>query len=169
MRSHPSRSLVRGRTLGLIGAWLAAGALFASPALADPKGEKKARDLIQEAMTTDYLEMNFVGAVIKLRRAIKICDKEGCTTAVHASGYRYLGTVLAAGIQRQEPAVVAFVSMLDLDPELGLDENFRTPEVEKAYDAAKERHDHEASQGSDDGSEPSDPPPDEGSRKKKKG
>src|SRR5215510_3918712 len=83
---HPrSRGLVFVRSLLML-------ALFgAAPALAAAPKDDKADSLDQDAIDNDYLAMKFPDADRKLRQAIAICGRTGCSPNVIARLHRDLG------------------------------------------------------------------------------
>ncbi len=104
-----------------------------------PRGPKDAAvtKLADDAMNVDYLGMKFGEAEKKLRRGLTTCGANGCSPQVKAKLERCLGVVLVAGLNKPDEGRAAFVEALKLDPGGVIDKDFSTPEIEKAWQAAK--------------------------------
>jgi hypothetical protein len=121
--------------------WLAiltfVGILFL-PRLANsgPK-DAAAIKLAEDAINNDYLATNFAEAEKKLRAGIKMCGGNACTPQTVARLHRDLGVVLVAGMSRAEDGRKEFAEALKVDPNIALEKDLVTPEVEAAFQAAK--------------------------------
>jgi len=124
-----SRTFVLGRGI------LLSLALAAPYAAAEPKDDS-ARALHKEAMDGDYLGTQFKAAEQKLQKALKTCGKKGCSKLVLAELHRDLAIVYIAGLKKKDKGKKEMQAALEADPELQLNPDFTTPEVEKAFKAA---------------------------------
>jgi hypothetical protein len=114
---------------------LLALAVAAPPARAEPKDDA-ARALQKEAMDGDYLGTQFKAAEQKLQKALKTCGKKGCSKAVLAELHRDLAIVYIAGLKKKDKGKKEMQAAIKADPELKLNSDFTTPEVEKAFKAS---------------------------------
>jgi hypothetical protein len=114
------------------------GVVLFSPRIAfsAPK-DAAATKLADDAINNDYLATNFAEAEKKLRSALTMCGTSACTAQVRARLYRDLGVVLVAGMNRAEDGRKALVEALKADPNIALEKDLTTPEVEAAFQAAK--------------------------------
>jgi len=121
--------------------WLAllavVGVLF-SPSLAKaaPK-DAAALKLADDAINVDYLATNFAEAEKKLRAGLKMCGTSACSAQTVARLHRDLGVVLVAGMSRFEDGKKEFGEALKADPNIALEKDLVTPEVDQAFQAAK--------------------------------
>jgi hypothetical protein len=131
-RSLPARSLLV-RALG-------PPALLVSlvGATREETGDAGAERLMMQAMEGAYFATKFDAAETKLRRAVIICEKKGCSPAVHAKIYGYLGVVHGPGQNDYDTATADLTSMLLLDPKQPLDDQYANDELREALVAAKE-------------------------------
>jgi hypothetical protein len=106
------------------------------PAGAAPK-DAAALKMADDAINNDYLATNFADAEKKLRRANTLCGPSGCSPQTRARIFRDLGVVLVAGQNRPADGRNAFAEALKLDPNITLEKDLTTPEVEQAFQAAK--------------------------------
>jgi hypothetical protein len=121
--------------------WLAslafvAGVLSPSLALSAPK-DAAATKLADDAINNDYLATNFAAAEKKLKSAIALCGANACSAQTRARLHRDLGVVYVAGMSRADDGTKEFVEALKADPNVALEKDLTTPEVEKAFQAAK--------------------------------
>lgn len=124
---------MRIRPLALLGLpFLCVGLLLAEPAQAAPQDAAAIR-LADQAIQDDYLNTKFKRAETKLKKAIKLCGKDRCSSDVLARIYRDLGVVLIAGRKNGRRGRDAFARAVQTDPEIRLDPDLSTPEVEKAF------------------------------------
>lgn len=100
--------------------------------------DSAARKLQRDAMDNDYLAMSFEDAESKLEQAIRSCGARGCSPAVLASLYRDLGVIYIGGMNREADGRAAFVDALNTDPKIQLDEDLTTPEIQQAFDEARD-------------------------------
>jgi len=114
-----------------------AGFLFSPPnAVAAPK-DAAAMKLADEAINRDYLAANFAEAEKKLRQAITICGANGCIAHVLGRVHRDLGVVLIAGLNRLEEGKQELAEAIRADPDVVLEKDLTTPEIEQAFKALK--------------------------------
>jgi hypothetical protein len=115
-------------------------ALFAvaSSAFADAKTEGAAKALESKAMQEDYLATDFDKALEKLNQAASKCGADKCVAIVRAQIKRDIGVVQVAK-QSREAAVAAFTEALRADPNVVLDPDTRTKEVDAAWNEAKKQ------------------------------
>ena len=88
-------------------------------------------------MDNDYLAMDFAGAENKLKQAIKSCGSSGCSPSVLAELHRDLGVIYIGGLQQIADGEAAFADAVAADPNIQLDEDLTTPEIQEAFEAAK--------------------------------
>jgi hypothetical protein len=110
-------------------------AVFATSASAAPK-DAEARALAKEAMDGDYLSTSFEDAEQKLQSALKACGNSECSAGVLASLHRDLAIVYIAGLKKKDKGKKEMQAALTADPQLKLNPDFVTPDVEKAFVAA---------------------------------
>ncbi len=114
------------------------GAVFhALPANAAAPKDAAATKLADDAIQGDYLATNFAEAEKKLRKAVALCGASACSPRVRARIQRDLGVVLVAGLNRSEDGKAAFVEALKADPNIGLEKDLTTPDIDKVFQAAK--------------------------------
>ena len=105
-------------------AWVTPSRAAASP------GDAEARKLIVAAMEIDFLTGNFDAAEIKLNRAEAICRRKGaCSSSVFASIYGYFAIISWVDGQDQEGAINDLRSMLQINPQQKLDEQYAPKEM----------------------------------------
>lgn len=131
-----SRTGVLARILPLL--WIL-GALFLSPSAfaQDKKAEATAKALQKKAMGDDYLATDFAKAKEKLDKAIAACGTDKCNANLRALLKRDLGTVLIVGGADKAAGQAAFVEALAADGSIQLDPDFKTKELEVAWEKAK--------------------------------
>jgi chemotaxis protein histidine kinase CheA len=110
---------------------------WVSPSRAAPSpGDAEARKLITSAMEIDFLAENFDGAESKLNRADALCRRKPCSPSVFASIYGYFAIISWVAGQDQEGTVEDLRSMLQINPQQKLDEQYApkdmTPLLKKA-------------------------------------
>lgn len=115
---------------------LAAVVGSASVAHAAPR-DAAAQKLQRDAMDNDYLATSFTDAEGKLKQAIKTCGARGCSPSVLAEIHRDLGVVYIGGLGKAADGRAAFAAALKADPNVELDEDLTTPEMQEAFDEAK--------------------------------
>lgn len=108
------------------------------PALAQSK-DAEAQQLADEAIFTDYLQLDFKSAERKLNRAIRLCKrKNACSPTVQAQVYRDLAVIYITGLKRQKDGKKLLVQALELDPRIALDADLTTPELVRIFGEAKQ-------------------------------
>jgi hypothetical protein len=110
-------------------------ALAAPHAIAEPKDDA-ARALQKEAMDGHYLGTEFKAAEQKLQKALKTCGKKGCSQPLLAELHRDLAVVYIAGLKKKDKGKKEMQAAIKADPDLQLNPDFSTPDVEKVYKAA---------------------------------
>lgn len=105
---------------------------LAAAASAGPKDDE-AQDLRKEAMEGDYLGTRFKDAEQKLQKALKACGKQKCSDNVLAELHRDLAIVYIAGLKKKDKGKKEMKAALQADPNLALNADFTTPEVEKVF------------------------------------
>ena len=133
MDRRRSRSLV-----ALAVAALAALSVVSNEAEAAPK-DAAAQKLQSDAMNNDYLGTNFAGAEGKLQKALKACGDAGCSPAVVAKIQRDLGVVYIGGLNKPGDGKAAFAAAFKADPNVALDKDLTTPDIQKAWDEVKKK------------------------------
>jgi hypothetical protein len=114
---------------------LALALVCPSVALAAPK-DKAATKLATDAMQSDYVGTKFKKAEEKLKKALKQCGASACSDEVVGRLHRDLATVYIAGLKQAGKGKAEMKAAVAADPELQLDKDFTTPEVQKAFKAA---------------------------------
>jgi len=111
-------------------------ALFgAAPALAAAPKDETATNLNQDAIDNDYLAMKFPDADRKLRQAIAICGRTGCSPNVIAQLHRDLGIIYVV-TKRVDDAKAQFAQALQFDANTAIPKDLNTPEINAAFTAA---------------------------------
>jgi Tetratricopeptide repeat len=96
-----------------------------------------AAKLREAAIYQDYLATDFPAAEKKLSQALALCDKPAdCTAATRARLHCDLGSVYFAS-QKVDEARAQFSAALKEDPNVGIDPDLTTPEMQKEFAAAK--------------------------------
>jgi hypothetical protein len=131
----PSRSF-------LVGAGLVA-ALLAGPAHAATQ-DAAAQELADQAIFTDYLQLDFKSGEKKLKKAIQLCETGTCSPTVTAQVYRDLAVIYITGMKRSEAGHDLLVKALRLDSNLALDADLTTPELVRVFNSAKKEAAEEA-------------------------
>lgn len=131
-----TRRLLIALSFGLT---LAVGATASTPAFAQNKVEASAKALQKKAMEEDYLVTEFAKAQEKLEKAVAACGTDKCSPGVRALLQRDLGVVLIGGEIDRSKGVQAFAEALKLDPNVQLDPDLKTKELEAAFAEAKKK------------------------------
>jgi len=97
-----------------------------------------AQELADQAIFTDYLQLDFKSAEKKLKKAIQLCEKGTCSPNVTAQVHRDLAVIYITGMKRSEDGRQLLVKALHLDPNIALDADLTTPELIRVFAAAKE-------------------------------
>ena len=95
--------------------------------------DAEATQLADEALLSDYLAMNFDGAVSKLTKAIRLCGGDKCSGKTLARVHRDLGVVYIAGLGKAADGKAEFVAALTADPSVQLDADLATDEVKAVF------------------------------------
>lgn len=112
--------------------------LVARVTVAGGDNDAKATTLADQAVFEDYLNLNLDAAVSKLKTAIELCDTD-CSPPVKARIFRDLGVIRIAAQQNSNEGLEMFVKALRVDPNIELDEDLTTPDVEQAFDRARKQ------------------------------
>jgi hypothetical protein len=102
-------------------------------ARAEPRDEL-VRKLDQEAIESDYLATNFAEAGRKLRQAVAICGRTGCSPSLLAEVHRDLGIVYVAW-KKVDEAKLQFGQAFRFDNEVSIPKALTTPDVKAAFSA----------------------------------
>lgn len=111
--------------------------LSAGPARAASQ-DAEAQELADQAIFTDYLQLDFKAAESKLKRAIEVCEKGSCSRTVQAQVYRDLAVIYVTGLKRSDEGRELLVKALRLDSRVALDADLTTPELIRVFEAAQE-------------------------------
>jgi hypothetical protein len=96
-----------------------------------------AQELADQAIFTDYLQLDFKAAEKKLQKAISLCERGTCSPTVTAQVYRDLAVIYVTGMKRSREGHDLLVKALQLDSGLALDADLTTPELVRVFNAAK--------------------------------
>src|ERR1043165_2249098 len=64
--------------------------------------DAEAQELADQAIFTDYLQLDFKAGEAKLKQAIALCEKGSCSPTVHAQVYRDLAVIYITGMKRPD-------------------------------------------------------------------
>jgi hypothetical protein len=115
--------------------FLAAAALFFTPAVFAAPRDTAANQKIDEAINTLYLATEFDKAEALLKGVLEACE-DRCSPQVKAKAWMYVGIVRGSGKQDIPGAQEAFQQALALDPNVKLDDALATPAVRQAFSSA---------------------------------
>lgn len=101
------------------------------------KVETAAKAAQKKAMEEDYLVTDFAKARERLEKAIADCGTDKCSTELRATLQRDLGTVLVGGSVDADAGVAAFAEALKLNPQIALDADLQTKDLDAAFEKAK--------------------------------
>jgi hypothetical protein len=101
--------------------------------------DAEAQELADQAIFTDYLQLDFKAAEKKLRQAIALCEKGSCSPTVQAQVYRDLAVIYITGMKRTDDGRNLLVKALRLDPRMALDADLTTPDLIRVFEEAQER------------------------------
>ena len=111
---------------------IALAALFlATPAFADKRAEKTAKDALKKA-EDDYLVTSFDKALRRLQVAERGCGETGCTAETHAALARDIG-VMQLRMGQKDAALASFRRAKKLDPSIALNPSYDTPDLREAW------------------------------------
>ncbi|MDI1475608.1 hypothetical protein [Polyangium sp. y55x31] len=96
-----------------------------------------ALDLAKKAIEADYLGTKFAEAEKKLKQALTLCGPKSCSNKVVARLHRDLGVVYAGGMSKVEEGKAEFVAALRADPDITLDPDLTSEEIEAVFKDAK--------------------------------
>lgn len=113
-----------------------AAALFAQRAQAASQ-DAEAQELADQAIFTDYLQLDFAAGEKKLKQAIKLCEKGSCSPTVQSQVYRDLAVIYITGMKRPAEGKKLLVKALELDPRVALDADLTTPDLIRVFGEAK--------------------------------
>ena len=108
---------------------------FSNVSVAAPKDDA-ARKLDTSAMENDFLMADFPKAEATLNKALAACGDSGCSPQVKAKVFVHLGIVQFNNGNAQG-AEESFAQALKLQPSITVDEDFSTPDIQKAFANAK--------------------------------
>lgn len=117
---------------------LGVAAALVSPAVEAASRDAEALELADQAIFTDYLQLDFKAGEKKLLKAIKLCEKDACSPTVQAQVYRDLAVIYITGMKRQEDGKNLLLQALKLDPRIALDADLTTPDLVRVFAEAKE-------------------------------
>jgi hypothetical protein len=100
--------------------------------------DAEAQELADQAIFTDYLQLDFKAAEKKLRQAIALCEKGSCSPTVQAQVYRDLAVIYITGMKRTDEGRSLLVKALRLDPRMALDADLTTPDLIRVFEQAQE-------------------------------
>src|SRR5688572_6092907 len=97
-----------------------------------------AQELADQAIFTDYLQLDFKAAEKKLKKAIQLCETGTCSPNVKAQVYRDLAVIYITGLKRSDAGKDLLVQALEIDSSLALDADLTTPELVRVFNAARQ-------------------------------
>lgn len=114
--------------------------LFSQNAFAqNAKVEAAAKALQKKAMDEDYLATEFAKGQDKLNKAITQCGADKCSATLRAALKRDLGVVQIGGQLDKEAGINNFIEAMKIDPNVALDPDTRTKDLDAAWAEAKKR------------------------------
>src|SRR5262249_54987386 len=135
-RVYHHRAMTMARVYTMLIAQLAI-LLMAARAPGDEGVEKQVRRLNRRAMAA-YDALDFDSAKKTLLDAVALLRSNGLdATPQAARTYLNLGIVYVAGLKDQERGLEQFATALRLDPNLKLDPELASPELEQAFQSAE--------------------------------
>jgi hypothetical protein len=126
-----------GRALGLTLVAALGSLLGGIPAAFAAPKDAAATKLADDAINRDYLAANFPEAEKKLRSALTMCGSNACIPVVVGRLHRDLGVVLIAGMNRLEDGKQELAEAIRADPDVALEKDLTTPEIEREFKALK--------------------------------
>jgi hypothetical protein len=99
--------------------------------------DAEAQELADQAIFTDYLQLDFTAGEKKLKQAIALCEKGSCSRTVHAQVYRDLAVIYITGMKRRDEGRQLLVKALRLDPRIALDADLTTPDLIRVFEEAQ--------------------------------
>lgn len=113
------------------------GAFLSRQALAAAQ-DAEAQELADQAIFTDYLQLDFKAGEKKLRQAIALCEKGSCSPTVQAQVYRDLAVIYITGMKRPDDGRKLLVKALRLDRRVALDADLTTPDLIRVFEEAQQ-------------------------------
>lgn len=113
-----------------------ASAFAAGRAHAAPQ-DAEAQELADQAIFTDYLQLDFKAAEKKLLAAVRACEKGSCSPTVQAQVYRDLAVIYITGMKRTDDGRELLVKALQHDPRIALDADLTTPDLVRVFEEAQ--------------------------------
>ena len=102
------------------------------------QGDAEARKVITSAMEIDFLNDNFDAAETKLNQAEALCKRKTCSPSVFASIYGYFAILSWVGGHSKEGAINDLKTMLQVNPQQKLDEEYAPEEMTPLYKKAQQ-------------------------------
>jgi len=133
-------------------------ALLGAPARAATQ-DAAAQELAEQAIFTDYLQLDFKSGEKKLKKAIQLCETGTCSPTVTAQVYRDLAVIYITGMKRSAAGHDLLVKGLRLDSNLALDADLTTPELVRVFNSAKKEAAEEAAREQREKAAPAAEPP----------
>jgi hypothetical protein len=99
--------------------------------------DAEAQELADQAIFTDYLQLDFKAGEKKLQQAIRLCEKGSCSPTVQAQVYRDLAVIYITGMKRADDGRQLLVKALQLDPRIALDADLTTPDLVRVFEEAQ--------------------------------
>ena len=128
--------MISWRRIWILTATICLSSLASRSALA-ANNDAQASKLREAAIYQDYLATDFASAEKKLTQALALCDKPAdCSAATRARLHCDLGVVSFAS-QKADAARTHFAAALKEDPNVTIDADLKTPEIEKEFAAVK--------------------------------
>ena len=100
--------------------------------------DAEAQELADQAIFTDYLQLDFKAGEAKLKQAIALCEKGSCSPTVHAQVYRDLAVIYITGMKRPDEGKKLLIKALHLDPRVALDADLTTPDLVRTFEEAQQ-------------------------------
>jgi hypothetical protein len=128
--------VISWRRIGFLIAIVFFSSLASRSAFAAPNDDQAAK-LREAAIYQDYLGTDFAAAEKKLTQALALCEKpDDCSAATRARLHCDLGVVLFA-TQKLAEAHAQFSAAIQEDPNIAIDADLTTPDLQKEFAAAK--------------------------------
>lgn len=107
--------------------------------------DAEAQELADQAIFTDYLQLDFKAGEKKLQQALRLCEK-GCSPTVHAQVYRDLAVIYITGMKRPDDGRELLINALQRDPRIALDADLTTPDLVRVFEEAQAEVERRASE-----------------------
>jgi hypothetical protein len=112
--------------------------VLVAPSARAEGNDSQANALREQAIFDDYLNLRFAEAEAKLKQALEMCESS-CSNAVKARLYRDLGVVYIAGLKQPDQGLEMFVEAVVHDPDIELDPDLSSEELQAALEEARGR------------------------------